>query len=225
VLFRKEPSKVEVLNDLDYEVANFFRVCQSHFEELVRYLRFSLISRQWFETIHKTDPTTLTDIQRAARFFFLQKNSFGGLVVKQHFHYGVTQRSNFNPARIPEIIEDAHKRLAQVQIECLPYEDIIERYDRPTTLFFLDPPYWGPKLYKFNFAADDFKIMAERVSRLKGRFIISLNDRPEVRETFSAFHIESIDLAYTAQSQAGRRYPEVLISNFEPVVKPEPDVA
>src|SRR5258707_1207679 len=75
VLFRKDPSKVEILNDLDREVTNFFRVCQQHYEELVRYFRFSLVSREWFDLLKATDPTTLTDIQRAARFFYLQKNS------------------------------------------------------------------------------------------------------------------------------------------------------
>jgi DNA adenine methylase len=80
VLFRKEPSKVEVLNDLDGDVVNFFRVCQQHSEELIRYLRFTLVSRKWFDLLKATNPTTLTDIQRAARFFYLQKNSFAALV-------------------------------------------------------------------------------------------------------------------------------------------------
>jgi hypothetical protein len=84
VFFRKEPSKVEVLNDKDYEVVNFFRCCQSHYEELVRYLRFNIASRRWFEILNATDPATLTDIQRAARFLYLQKNCFGGLVLLGH---------------------------------------------------------------------------------------------------------------------------------------------
>src|SRR5438094_3452164 len=67
VFFRKEPSKVEVLNDLDGEIVNFYRVCQNHYEELLRYCRFSLVSRKWFDLQRKTDPATLTDIQRAAR--------------------------------------------------------------------------------------------------------------------------------------------------------------
>ena len=67
VFFRKEPSKVEVLNDLDGEIVNFYRVCQQHYEELLRYLRFALVSREWFDLLKKTDPATLTDIQRAAR--------------------------------------------------------------------------------------------------------------------------------------------------------------
>jgi DNA adenine methylase len=59
-------------------------------------------------------------------------------------------------------------------------------------------------------------VLAERLARLKGRFILSLNDRPEVRQTFTAFHIQRIELAYTAQAKPGRRYGEVLITNFEP---------
>src|SRR5205807_3601507 len=74
VFFRKEPSKVEVLNDLDQEIVNFFRVCQSHYEELLRYLRFTLVSRAWFDLMKVTDPRTLTDVQRAARHFYLLKN-------------------------------------------------------------------------------------------------------------------------------------------------------
>jgi DNA adenine methylase len=214
VLFHKPPSNVEVLNDLDFDVVNFFRVCQWHYEELVRYLRFCLASRTLHELHVKSDPATLTDIQRAGRFFYLQKNSFGGLILRPKFHYGVVQRSNFNPERLPEIIERAHRRLARVQIESLPYEQVLERYDRPTTLFYLDPPYWGPKLYRFNFTDEDFHGMAERLGRIKGRFILSLNDRPEVREVFGQFRIRSVELAYTAKRDATVRHPELLITNF-----------
>src|SRR5437868_13155555 len=75
VLFHKVPSNVEVLNDLDFDVVNFFLVCQWHHDELLRYLRFSLVSRQMHELHVKTNPATLTDIQRAGRFYYLQKNS------------------------------------------------------------------------------------------------------------------------------------------------------
>src|ERR1700722_15515669 len=199
VLFHKPPSNVEVLNDLDYDIVNFFRVCQWHYDELIRYLRFCLASRTLHELHVKTDPATLTDVQRAGRFYYLQKNSFGGLILKQKFHYGVIQPSNYNPERIPQVIEATHQRLARVQIESLPYEQVLEKYDRPTTLFYLDPPYWRRKLYKFNFADDDFHKLNERLARLKGKFIFSIDDQPEIREIFKAFRMEKVDLAYTAK--------------------------
>lgn len=214
VFFHKEPSPVEVLNDLDFEIVNFFRVCQWHFEELVRYLRYCLISRRWYELMSATNPETLTDIQRAGRFFYLQKNSYGGLVVKPTYHYGVVKAPNYNPRRIAEIIARTHERLQGVQIESLPYEKILEKYDRPTTLFYLDPPYFRKLLYRHNFKEEDFVGLEKRLRVLQGRFILSLNDHPDVRKLFSKFHITVTNLAYTAQRHAGARYPELLITNF-----------
>ncbi len=216
VLFHKQPSNVEVLNDLDYDDVNFFRVCQWHYEELIRYLRFCIASRKLHELHLATNPATLTDIQRAGRFYYLQKNSFGGLILKQKFHYGVTHPSNYNPERIPEVIENAHRRLARVQIESLPYEQVLEKYDRPTTMFYLDPPYWERKLYKFNFTEADFIGMEKRLRSLKGKFILSLDDHPKVRDVFQAFRIARTEIAYTAQQKVGKRFGELLITNFDP---------
>src|SRR5438270_9521145 len=87
VFFHKEPSKVEVLNDLDGEIVNFYRVCQLHYEELLRYFRFAVVSREWFDLLKSTDPRTLTDVQRAARYFYLLKGSFASLVVRPNYHW------------------------------------------------------------------------------------------------------------------------------------------
>lgn len=223
VFFHKEPSSVEVLNDLDTDVVTFFRVCQSHHGELVRYLKFIVTSREWFKLLQEQDPKGLTDIQRAARFFYLQKNAYAGLVHHRNFGYSVKEPSRFNPERIPDLIENTHKRLARVQIECLPYQDILKRYDRPTTLFYLDPPYFGLKLYNFNFTEADFVELARRLASINGKFILSLNDVPEVRRIFRQFHFREIDLAYTAQQTAGKRFRELLITNYR-LREPKPEV-
>jgi len=214
VLFHKKPSAVEVLNDVDGELVNLFRVCQLHHEELVRYLRFALVSRKLFDLLKATDPTTLTDIQRAARYFYILKNSFASLVRHPTYHWHVVQRPGFNLEKLPELLENTHKRLERVQIECLPYEEILKRFDRPTTLFYCDPPYFGRQLYRYNFAPADFERLEERLRALKGRFILSLNDTSEVRAIFRRFHIQQVELHYTSQKAAGRRYSEVLITNF-----------
>jgi DNA adenine methylase len=214
VFFRKEPSKVEVLNDLDGEMVNFFRVCQQHYEELLRYLRFMLVSRRWHELLKTTDPATLTDIQRAARHLYLLKNSYAGLIRNLNYKCHVVQPPGFNPERLPEIIEETHKRLARVQIENLPYEKVLAKFDRPETLFYLDPPYFGLKLYRHNLTTADFEKMADRLEDLRAKFVLSLNDVPEVRRIFRPFKFREIDLHYTAQKVAGRRYQEVLITNF-----------
>lgn len=214
VLFRKEPSAVEVLNDLDGELVNFYRVCQIHHEELLRFLRFQLLSRKWYALLSETPPGSLTDIQRAARYFFLQKCSYGGMVARQNFAIHVTKHPTFSPKRIPEIINSAHERLQDVQIECLPYEQVLTKYDRPETFFYLDPPYFGVKVYNHNFDPDDFHILESRLRTLTGKFLVSINDHPEIRKIFSAYRTEEVTLHYSLQKHSVRRYAELLIRNY-----------
>jgi len=214
VLFHKPPSKVEVLNDLDGEVVNFYRVCQHHYEELLRYFRYMVRSRTWFGILKATDPRTLTDVQRAARHLYLLKNSFGALVRNPNYSINVIQPPSFNLERLPEVIEQSHKRLMRVQIESLPYEEILKRFDRPTTLFYLDPPYYDRELYNHNLKPEDFATLAERLRLLKGKFVLSLNDVPEVRALFKGFSIRDIEFHYTAQKHAGRLYKELIITNY-----------
>lgn len=215
VFFHKDPSPVEVLNDLDGEIVNFFRICQSHYEEFLRYLKFTVVSRKWFELFQAQDPRNLTDVQRATRLFYLQKNDFGGLVRNRSYHYCVVRPPNFNPESLPELIHNTHKRLAKVQLESLPYQQILKRYDRPTTFFYLDPPYFGRKLYLFNFEEKDFVELEQDLRQVRGKFILSLNDVPEIRKLFRGYTFREIEFHYTAQKEAGKRYRELLISNFQ----------
>lgn len=214
VFFHKTPSEVEILNDLSDDVVNFFRICQSHHQELVRYLTYMIVGRSWFNLLYKTDPAHLTDIQKAARFFYLQKNTYAGLVARRNFALRVIQPSNFNPDRIPELLEATAKRLHRVQIESLPYQTVIQKTDRESTFFYLDPPYWNKRLYNFNFKEEDFKELSNLLTGIRGKFLLSINDDPAVREIFSSFGIEEVSLNYTAQRKAGKRYTELLIRNY-----------
>jgi DNA adenine methylase len=212
VFFQKKSSKVEVLNDLDGELVNFYRVCQSHYEELLRYMRFLIVSRDWYTRLQNTPPESLTDIQRAGRYFYLQKNTFGGRVANQSYAIHVVNGPGFSTARLTKLIEGAHARLDKVQIEHMPYERVIAKYDRPETFFYIDPPYYGVNgLYRFDFSHEQFEQLAEQLKTLKGKFLLSVNDHPAIREMFSAFHIGTVSVAYSLQKHAGRKYQELLI--------------
>lgn len=113
-------------------------------------------------------------------------------------------------------MEEAWRRLAQVQIECMDFRELIPRYDRPHTLFYLDPPYWRIKGYEYNFVEQDFVDLAELLAGIQGRFMLSINDTPEVRGMFDRFTIEEVRLKYTMSRQAGSRSEvrtELLIGN------------
>ncbi len=214
-LRRKLAAKCEVINDWGREVANFFRILQVHYIPFMDLMRFQITSRQAFQRLTETPPESLTDLQRAARFFYLQRTAFGGKPTKANFGVSLDRGSRFDITRLAPMLEDLHDRLSGVIIECLPYEDVIRRYDRPRTLFYLDPPYWGNEndYGKNLFSRDDFAALAEVLSAISSRFIMSLNDRPEVRETFQNFNIEAVKTTYTIAAKGAKKAGEVIISN------------
>ena len=215
-IVQKPESKVEVINDINKDVVTLYRCVQWHLEEFVRYFKWVLVARDEFERLKKADPETLTDIQRAARFYYLQQSCFGGWIVNPTFGYGVTRAPKLNLLRIEEYLSAAHLRLSRVYIECLPYADVMNRYDAPGTLFYLDPPYWDCENYygKGIFGKEDFTALATQLASVKGKFILSLNDTPSVREVFSSYNIEAVKTKYTCSN--GKNVPagEVLITNY-----------
>lgn len=100
--FLKKQSEVEVLNDINGELVNLYRVIKSHLDEFIRQFRWSLASREMFKWLQITPEDTLTDIQRAARFYYLQKLAFGGKVADQNFGTATTSPPRFNLLRIEE---------------------------------------------------------------------------------------------------------------------------
>ena len=112
----KNPSQVEVLNDINGELVNLYRVVQHHLEEFVRQFKWALSSRQIFEWHKVTRPETLTDIQRAARFFYLQKNAFGAKVAGQNFGTSTTTPPKLNLLRL----EEDHTRICAASSPIYP---------------------------------------------------------------------------------------------------------
>ncbi len=218
VLFGKEPSKVEVINDANHDLVNLYRVVQVHLVEFVRHFRWVLTARDEFERQLKSDPDTLTDIQRAARYYYLLKTGFGGRMTSPTFGTSATQRGRLNLLRIEEDLSAAHLRLARVAVECMSYQDLILRYDRPDTFFYVDPPYWGTERHypqtAASFGREDFANLAGLAGSIKGRMLISLNDVPEVRETFQGLRIESVGTSYSVGKGKPKPASEVFITNW-----------
>jgi DNA adenine methylase len=214
VFFRRRPAKTEVINDLNSELVVLFRVLQWHLEEFLRYFKWALVSRAEFTRQLRVPPETLTDIQRAARFYYLQKSGVGGMATA--FGTSTTGRPRINLVRLEEELSAVHLRLTNVTIENLPWQECVRRYDRPHTVFYLDPPYYGVEHYygRGLFRRDDFADMVGLLAQLRGRFVLSLNDRPEVRKLFKGFHMITVATKYSA-GQADRSKPvlELLISS------------
>ncbi|MGQ0620503.1 MAG: DNA adenine methylase, partial [Panacagrimonas sp.] len=160
-------------------------------------------------------PETLTDIQRAARFFYLQKLTFGGKVEGQTFGSATTSGPRFNLMRIEEDLSEAHLRLAETLVEHLPWDDCVVRYDRPHSLFYCDPPYWETEGYGVAFAIEEYVRLAELARSIAGTMIISVNDHPRMRDVFEGLEMRSVPITYTVGGgdKAAARH-ELIIGNW-----------
>jgi len=209
---------VEVINDISGDVATFFRVLQEHYPYFIDMLRFRVASRAEFDRLLALPSERLTDLQRAARFLYLQRLAFGGKVTGRNFGVDKRAGARFNITKIEPLLADIHDRLAGVVIEQLPFDRFIERYDRPGMLFYLDPPYWGCETDygAAVFSRADFARLADLLRGARGRFLLSLNDLPEVRECFGAFHIIPVETTWTIAAAHGgaQRVGEVIITNL-----------
>ena len=216
VLFAKPQSNIEVLNDLDLDLIALYRAVKHHPEELHRQFKYVLIARGEFQRLMQVNPATLTDIQRAARYLYLQRMCFGGKSRNRAFGASATKPPGLNLFTLQQILEDAWIRLANVTVERLDFRKLIPLYDRPHTLFFLDPPYYGIMGYAHNFEDQDFLDLADVLAGIKGRFVMTINDTPKIREFFRRFAIEEVELKYSVsrkEESRSKTRTELFISN------------
>lgn len=214
--FLKQPSDVEVLNDINGDLVNLYRVVKNHLEEFVRQFKWALTSRQVYEWHQVTPTQTLTDIQRAARFYYLQKSSFGGKVDGQNFGTATTSGPRLNLLRLEEDLSAAHLRLSDTFIENLPWHECVARYDRPHSVFYCDPPYWQTEGYGVEFPLAEYERLAEVAWSLQGTMVISVNDHPEMHRVFGGLPLKSVEIQYTVaggEAPAPRR--ELIIGNWK----------
>jgi DNA adenine methylase len=198
-LRRRVRPPVEVINDLSGDVVTLFRVLQRFPDVLMRELRWRPAMRTEFDRLKETRDVDLLDIERAARFLYLQTLAFGGKVTGRNFGTDPGKPHNFDLGRIGVRIDRLHQRLAGVVIENLDWLAFISRYDRPGTLFYLDPPYWASEgdYGAGMFIRGDFQRMADKLQAIEGKFLLSINDRPEVREMFAWADIEAVETTYS----------------------------
>lgn len=211
ILFYKEKwADVEVYNDIDSRLTNLFLVVKYHPAEMKKELEFMIHSRSLFEEIR--EQKGLTDIQQAARFFYLIKRSFGS----QGDHFGRSAKSN--PAKslnnMLRHVQHVSDRLDRVTLENRDYREILEFYDLEKNFFFLDPPYRQGHQYKSG--RMDYEDFIERLKNLKARFLLTLDDHPKNRKLFKQFNIQPIERVngINRKNIVNNIYKELIIKNY-----------
>ena len=217
VLFHKNPGNdFEVYNDRNPNLANLYRCVRDHPDELIAELTYALNSRTDFDYIRKVmkTQTEIPDVKRAAYFYQLIRYSYASGLDS----YASQPHSMWN--NFP-LITNACARLQKVVIENKDFEKLIDQYDRPESFFYCDPPYFETEDYyeDVGFAKADHERLADKLSSIEGKYLLSYNECPEIRELYESrgARIESISrLSNIAQRyEAGKQYDELIISNYD----------
>ncbi len=211
VLFSSDRhSKLEVYNDINGELVNLFRCIKYHQDAVQEELQYILMSREQFLNAREQIKIRgMTDIQRAARFFILIKESFGADLRS----FGLRSR---DMEKAKGYLNEVSKRLSQVVIENLDFQRILKNYDKNDALFYLDPPYYETeKYYPDRFMPEDHIRLKEVLDGIKGKFVLSYNDCGYIRELYKDYIIIEVDRLHNlVQKEVKPRYQELIIKNF-----------
>ncbi|WP_207640771.1 DNA adenine methylase [Clostridium hydrogeniformans] len=213
VYFGKEPSKVEVINDIDKELINLFRMIKYHAPEIERMLEYEFSGRDIFEEYKNMTIENLTEIHRSVRFLYLISQSFAG----KGNHYGYGTNSKPKPQIFYKgILNDIKERLRNTYVENLSFEKTIEKYDRDYTFFFADPPYFETAGYGNSFKEEEHLILRDKLKNIKGKFLLTINDHEKVREWYKDFNIKETEVSYSVakDKKARGKYKELIITNY-----------
>jgi len=219
VLFNKPKSKVEVYNDLNDDIVHFFRVLREQPDELKEWLSRVPFSRkiydEWADEFYAGERKD-DDVERAGRFFSLRFMQFGGKIDGKA---GFAARKRENPATPfkskTNALNEFADRLRRVSIECEDWVDILDRYDCPETVFYLDPPYQGTE-YQYGSEGFDHYDLYQEVCELEGDCIISYDTLPHWYG--DGFQVATRDGSYKIQNTNGQGRTdatEYLIMNFD----------
>jgi DNA adenine methylase len=215
VLLGKPPSEVEAINDIDGHIADLFNVIKCAPLELAVKFTHELCSRRTFDRyLYELKTEKLPPIERAFRFLYLTKVSFGGL--GQNFGYSRKHKSKLIVSNIQGSIKLIHERLERVYIENVDFKEMFRRYDSPESLFYADPPYYKVcnKAYPGKFTELDYFALKDAMLNMQGKCVLSLNDHEFTRETFKGFSIHEVQVNYSLNKDTTRKFPELIICNF-----------
>lgn len=227
VLFGKPPSPVEVLNDIDQDLINFFRIIKTQPQDFIESFDWALVSRAEFERLAQQDPTHLSPLERAHRFYYLIMAGWGGEFRYPRFQISIQDGGHGNRLigalkHLRERIEPIYQRLQTVIIENLDWQTCLDKYDRPGTVMYIDPPYPNNGANYAHNMRDlaTHQQLADRLHTTRCQWIVSSYDRPETYSLFGDYTILPVEAASGMRVKKDNTQRvtnrEVLITSFSP---------
>lgn len=216
IFFKKEKAKVEILNDVNGELINFYKIVKTYPDEFCNAYELLPKSKELFDDFVQIDLSKASELDRAVRFYYLLMLNFGGRFNRFTFTPRNDGIKQLNFDKLPTTIQNAHARLKDAYIEKTDYKNIIKKWDGNDTLFFLDPPYLTTTEsdYEENFSINNFQALKEILMSVKGKFILTTDDETILRELFNDFYINEADVFYSISKEQKRNHKELIITNY-----------
>ena len=217
VLYGKERTKLEVLNDINSDLINLHKAIRINPHTLSFYLNQMLVSREIFEDIKRRRWKPRNKIEAAAFYLYQLTHSFGS----KGDSFAMSAKSGRKPKDLYKSYDKWSRRLKGVTIENKSFQNLIPLYDKEDAFFYIDPPYVSTESYYKNtggFGLKEHKELAALLSNVKGKFLLSYNDCDLVRELYKDFNIRSSkEIEYTLGANASKvqkKVKEVFITNY-----------
>jgi len=221
VFFAKDPSEVEVINDTNQELINFYEVVKNDYPSLNQKVRISLHSRTLFEdAAHIVKrPHMFTRIDRAWAIWCLAAQGFSGLIDGKSWGYDIVKNTTTKKItnKREGFGEEYAIRLQNVQIECTDALRIIRSRDSKDSFFYCDPPYFNSDCGHYDgYSIQDFENLLQLLSTIQGKFLLSSYPSPVLKSFVKkhGWHQKTIEQRVSVNKGAGKAKIEVLTANY-----------
>ncbi len=229
VLFKKQQTKDEIVNDVNSELINLYRTIQKDVDKFKAREKYELYSRElyyeYLQDFYSGKHHTLDSVEKAFRFFYLIKGAFASKF-GAGFAFGSNRQSSVSFFNEFKIMDDITKRLKNVTIDNRDFEDIIKSYDSERTLFYADPPYMKSdnadyyfKSSDNSFGIHDHQRLFMALKNIKGKCILTVDNTEWIYERYTSengFYILENEVYYCSADANNRRHEiELIITNYD----------
>lgn len=198
IFFAKMKTKRNVLNDLDIELVNCYLHIRDHVEDLINLLD-GISATKELHSFYKNEYKPKNDLERAFRWFYLNRISYSGIMRMQNCYFGYGEKYSMRPENWAKHLRKVSQKLQDVQIFCLDFEKLLEQIDKDLFLF-VDPPYFNAdqdKFYNVTFGHDDHIRLAKVLKEANLKFLLTYDDCVEIRELYRWCTIVTKEWFYT----------------------------
>lgn len=222
MFFGKPKSSIEVINDVNGELVNFYKVVQRDYVALEKEIKISLHSRELHRQASAVynNPDLFGDVKRAWAVWVLAHMSFAAMLDGS---FGYDRSKNSTSKKIAHARESFSEELAirlqDVQVECADAIRIIESRDSDSAFFYCDPPYFNSDCGHYDgYSLSDFEVLLKTLSKAKGKFLLSSYPSPILSEYVARnnWKQDSIEMGVSVARNTDKRKRklEVLTRNY-----------